>query len=57
MGEEGEAETLTVALTKNLGLLQWKKGMEVGTLEWKGLQRPVKDLKKELIEILNQFFP
>ena len=44
MGEEGEAETLTVALTKNLGLLQWKKGMEVGTLEWKGLQRPVKDL-------------
>jgi len=42
--EEGEAETLTVALTKKTGLLQWKKGMEVGTLEWKGLQRPVKDL-------------
>lgn len=44
LGEQGEAETLTVALTKNLGLLQWKEGMEVGTLEWKGLQRPVKDL-------------
>ncbi|CAJ1958139.1 unnamed protein product [Sphenostylis stenocarpa] len=42
--EEVEAEALTEALTKYFGLLQWKKGMEVGTLEWKGLQRPVKDL-------------
>lgn len=40
----GHLHFITVALTKNFGLLQWKKGKEVGTLEWKGLQRPVKDL-------------
>lgn len=38
-----EKKILTVALTMKVGRAQWK-GVEVGTFEWKGLQRAEKDL-------------